>query len=71
MANRMRYLHKRAITKEFSPNIRDRLKMNISLNPNFTVMVTVHGKTRVVCVCARARGRERERENGDTQNKVL
>ena len=37
---------KAAITKEFFPNVRDRLKMNISLNPNFTAMVTGHGRTR-------------------------
>ena len=35
-----------AITKEFFPNRGDRLKMNISLNPNFTAMVTGHRKTR-------------------------
>jgi hypothetical protein len=34
------------ITKGFFPNISDRLKMNISLNPNFTAMVTGHGRTR-------------------------
>ena len=37
---------KAAITKESFPNVRDRLEMNISLNPNFTAMVTGHGKTR-------------------------
>jgi hypothetical protein len=37
---------KAAITKEFFPNIRDRFKMNISTNPNFTALVTVHGRTR-------------------------
>jgi hypothetical protein len=37
---------KAAITKEFFPNIRDRLKMNISINPNFTAMVTGHRRTR-------------------------
>ena len=37
---------KAAITKEFFPNVRDRLKMNISINPNFTAMVTGHGRTR-------------------------
>jgi ribonuclease HI len=35
-----------AITKEFFPSLRDRLKMNVSLNPNFTAMVTGHGRTR-------------------------
>ena len=37
---------KAAITKEFFPNVRDRLKMNISLNPNFTATVTGHRRTR-------------------------
>jgi len=37
---------KAAITKLFFPNVRDRVKLNISVNPNFTVMVTGHGKTR-------------------------
>jgi len=37
---------KAAITKEFFPNVRDRLKMNISINPNFMAMVTGHGRTR-------------------------
>jgi hypothetical protein len=34
------------VTKEFFPNIKDRLKMKINLSPNFTAMVTAHGKTR-------------------------
>jgi hypothetical protein len=33
-------------TKEFFPNIKDRLKMKINLTPNFTAMITAHGKTR-------------------------
>ena len=33
---------KAAVTKEFFPNVRDRLKMKISINPNFTAMVTGH-----------------------------
>ena len=33
-------------TKEFFPKIKDRLKMKITLTPNFTAMVTAHGKTR-------------------------
>jgi len=37
---------KAAITKQFFPNVRDRVKLNISLNPNFMAMVTGHGKTR-------------------------
>jgi len=37
---------KAAITKEFFPNVTDRLKMNISINPNFTAMVTGHRRTR-------------------------
>jgi hypothetical protein len=31
-----------AITKEFFPKVRDRLKMKISINPNFTALVTGH-----------------------------
>jgi len=37
---------KRLVTKEFFSNIKDRLKMKINLTPNFTAMVTAHGKTR-------------------------
>jgi ribonuclease HI len=37
---------KAAITKEFFPNVTDRLKMKISITPNFTAMVTGHGRTR-------------------------
>ena len=33
------------VTKEFFPNIKDRLTMKINLSPNFTAMVTAHGKT--------------------------
>ena len=35
-----------SVTKEFIPNIKDRLKMKINVTPNFTTMVTAHGKTR-------------------------
>jgi hypothetical protein len=31
-------------TKEFFSKIKDRLKMKITLTPNFTAMVTAHGK---------------------------
>jgi post-segregation antitoxin (ccd killing protein) len=34
-----------AITKQFFSNIHERLKLNIHENPNFTAMVTGHGKT--------------------------
>jgi ribonuclease HI len=37
---------KGSVTKEFFPNIKDRLKMKINLTPNFTAMVTAHGKTK-------------------------
>jgi hypothetical protein len=37
---------KAAITKALFPNVRDRLKMNISINPKFTAMINVHGRTR-------------------------
>ena len=37
---------KAAITEEFFPGVRERLNMKISINPNFTAMVTGHGRTR-------------------------
>src|SRR5215469_10094315 len=33
-------------TKGFLPNIKDRLKTKLNLTPNFTAMITAHGKTR-------------------------
>ena len=38
--------YKYTATKEFLPKVKDRLKMKITLTPNFTAMVTAHGKTR-------------------------
>jgi len=38
---------KAAITKQFFPNVQDRVKLNINVNADFTAMVTGHGKTRV------------------------
>jgi hypothetical protein len=37
---------KAAITEQFFPNVRDGFKMNISINPNITGMVTGHGRIR-------------------------
>jgi len=37
---------KSAITKQFFPNVRDRFKLNIGVNPNFTAMAKGYGKTR-------------------------
>jgi hypothetical protein len=37
---------KEAITKQFFPNVQDRLKLDINVTPNFAAMVTGHGKTR-------------------------
>jgi len=37
---------KTAITKQFFPNVRDRVKLNISVNPNFTAMVTGNENTK-------------------------
>ena len=37
---------KGSVTKEFFPNLKDRLKMKVNLTFNFTAMVTAHGKTR-------------------------
>jgi hypothetical protein len=34
------------VTKEYFPNIKDRVKMKIYLTPNFTAMVIARGKTR-------------------------
>jgi len=33
------------ITKDFFPDVKERLNMNINLTPYFTAMVTGHGKT--------------------------
>jgi hypothetical protein len=37
---------KAAIRKQFFPNVRDGVKLNVKVSPNFTAMVTGHGKTR-------------------------
>jgi ribonuclease HI len=37
---------KAAIAKQFLPNVRDQVELNIHVNPNFTAIVTGHGKTR-------------------------
>ena len=37
---------KGAITKAFIPDIANKLKLNISLTPNLTSILTGHGKTR-------------------------
>jgi len=37
---------KAAITKQFFPNVKDRLKLHIDINPIFTALVIGHGKTR-------------------------
>jgi hypothetical protein len=52
------------ITKEFFPNIKTRLKMQLKLTPNFTTIVAAHGKTKAClhrfkitqspeCICTR------------------
>ena len=33
-------------TKEYFPNVTERLKMKLRLSPNLTVMLTAHGKTK-------------------------
>jgi hypothetical protein len=40
------YCAKAAITKQFFPNVEDRLKLNINVTPIFTAMATGHGKLR-------------------------
>jgi len=37
---------KASTTKQFFPNVTDRLKLQIDLNPNFTALLTGHVKTR-------------------------
>jgi hypothetical protein len=37
---------KAAITKQFFPNLWDRVNLNINVNPNFTAVITGHRKTR-------------------------
>jgi hypothetical protein len=37
---------KGSITKEYFPNVEERLKMKINLTQNFTAIVTGHGKTK-------------------------
>jgi len=39
------------VTKEYFPNIKERIKMKISLSPNFTALVTAHGKTKAYLHC--------------------
>jgi hypothetical protein len=34
------------VTKEYFPEVKERLKKKINLSPNFTAMVTAHGKTK-------------------------
>jgi len=34
------------VTKQIFPNVRERINLSINVNPNFTAMVTGHGKTR-------------------------
>jgi len=44
---------KRLVTKEYFPNIKERIKMKISLSPNFTAYVTAHGQTKAFCIASR------------------
>ena len=37
---------KAPVTKQIFPNVRERINLSINVNPNFTAMVTGHGKTR-------------------------
>ena len=59
---------KGAITKSFFPNIAERLKQNVNVNPNFTTMLTGHGnikeylhkhKIRESPICSCKRGEQR------------
>jgi hypothetical protein len=42
---------KQMVTKEFFPNIKARLKMEVRLTPNFEAMVTAHGETKTYLHC--------------------
>ena len=46
MTKRMGRLYEGSITKQFFPNVKDRLKLQIDINPIFTALVTGRGKTR-------------------------
>jgi hypothetical protein len=37
---------KESITKEYFPNVEERLKMNLNFTQNFTAILTGHGKTK-------------------------
>ena len=39
-------MQRESTTKEFFPNIKDRLETKITITPNFTALVTSHGKTK-------------------------
>jgi len=39
--------NKAAVTKQFFPNVRDRIHRRIKIKPNFAAQVTGHGKTKV------------------------
>jgi len=38
--------NKAAVTKQFFPNVRDKIHRRITINPKFTALVTGHGKTK-------------------------
>jgi len=46
MARRMGRCNKAAVTKQFFPNVWDRIHRRITINPNFTALVTGHAKTK-------------------------
>ena len=48
MARRNYTIYKGRTTKEFSPDITERLKMKINLTQNFTTMVTSRGKNKLI-----------------------
>jgi hypothetical protein len=39
------------VTKEYFPEVKERLKKKINLSPNFTAMLTAHGKTKAYLLC--------------------
>jgi len=46
MAKEWENCTKAAITKQYFPQVQDRLKLKINVNPVFAAAVTGHGKTR-------------------------
>jgi hypothetical protein len=46
MANQWDLTAKGSMTKQFYPNIKDRLKQRLKITPNLTAIISAHGKTK-------------------------